>query len=295
MGNINVIDLGNYNTKILNNAGEKNTFKSVISKGFESYEDAFKYVLYDGEYTYFEKGEFNLEYTKTKKDYMQQILYALSSLNIKDNKLDTKLCLLLPLDQMKYKKVLIDDLKNKEFKFKAKHQKKADYEVKIDDVIVLAECMSSFFMLDDKDKGKSILLIDIGGRTLNIVSFIAGQPEIVKTIQLGMLNFYSKIKEKNSNLECRLEDVKRLIEEGKIKLSEKEYGKFLQEIINQVKIYTKIELYEKVIFTGGGSIELKNCIETALPKNCCVLENALTSNIEGALKASQIVWGEDNE
>ncbi len=60
------------------------------------------------------------------------------------------------------------------------------------------------------------LIIDIGGRTTNVVSFKNGRIEHKKQINRGMINYYEDVTSKyNSKGECvNTEDIKNLIEKG---------------------------------------------------------------------------------
>lgn len=290
-----VVDLGNYNVKAINNNGQEIKFKSNMSRDFESYPDAFKYIKIDGEYTYFEKGNFSLEYIKTNKDYTAQLLYAVAKVNEDIEEIETNLTLLLPIGEMQEKKKYIEALKGKDFECTVKLKKKMDKKIRIKDVLVVPEGYTSYFMLEDKYKTGSLLIVDIGGRTTNLVAMINGEPKVLKTLKIGIIDFYSRIKELNSEKEYNLEDIDRLINEGKIKITEKQLVNFTNDIINEIKIFVKLEHYEHVVFTGGGATVIKTVIENRLPKNCIVLNEPLTSNIKGALEVSNITWSNDNE
>jgi plasmid segregation protein ParM len=291
---LSVIDLGNYNVKGINQDGVRVDFKSVISKNFETYPDGFNYVLHEGEYTYFEKGVFSKEYIKTNKDYTSQVLYSVSKLHEAIENIDTKLTLLLPISEMENSNKYVESFKDKEFKFTVKTSKKMDKTIKINDVLVLPECYATYFVLDDTIKTLSVLIIDIGGRTTNVVAMIAGKPEILKTYKIGILNFYSKIKNINESKDCNIEDIERLIKKGDIVIDEKQLASFMNEVINEIKIDANLAHYDKVIFTGGSSIVVKDVIEK-LPDSCSLHEEPLWSNVLGALEVSKITWGIKDE
>ena len=191
---LSVIDLGNLNIKAIDQDGKKIDFKSNISRDYESYPDAFKYTLMNGEYTYFEKGPFSLEYIKTNKDYTAQVLYSISKLHNDIDDIKTNLTLLLPITEMKEKTKYIDTLKEKTFEFTVKNSKKSNKKVMIEDLLVLPEGYISYFALNDEYKTSSIIIIDIGGRTTNLVAMVNGEPKILKTLKIGVMDFYSKIR-----------------------------------------------------------------------------------------------------
>lgn len=292
---LSIIDLGNYNVKGINQDKKQINFKSNISRNYESYPDAFKYTLINGEYTYFERGSFSLEYIKTNKDYSSQLLYSISKLHGELKEIKTNLTLLLPISEMMHKAKYIDNLKGKAYEFTVKDSKKIDKKVFIEDILVVPEGYASYFVLEDKYKTSSILLIDIGGRTTNLVAMVNGEPKVLKTLKIGIMDFYSKLKELNSDKEYNLEDIERLIKEGEIKVTEKQLAEFTNDILNEIKIHVKLEHYKYVVWTGGGSTVIEKIIKDKLPKNCLILDEPLTSNIRGALEVSKITWSSNNE
>ncbi|MDU6040480.1 MAG: ParM/StbA family protein [Clostridium butyricum] len=291
---ITVVDLGNYNVKAINDSGNEIKFKSNISRDFESYPDAFKYVKINGEYTYFEKGNFSLEYIKTNKDYTAQLIYSIAKVNEEVDEINTNLTLLLPISEMQHKGKYIEELKGKKIDCTVKLKKKMDKKIIINDVLVVPEGYTSYFMLPDKYKTSSLLIVDIGGRTTNLVAMVNGEPKVLKTLKIGAIDFYSKLKELNSDKEYNLEDIDRLIKEGKIILTEKQLAEFTNDILNEIKIHVKLEHYENVVFTGGGSTIIEKIINEKLPDNCIVLDDPLVSNIKGAMEVSQITWSNSN-
>ncbi|OSA88067.1 UNVERIFIED_ORG: exopolyphosphatase [Clostridium botulinum] len=291
---LSVIDLGNYNVKGINQDKKSIKLKSNISRKYESYPEAFKYIKINGEYTYFEKGSFSLEYVKTNKDYTSQLLYAISKLHEEINEIDTNLTLLLPIGEMKYKNKYIEELKGKSYNVEVRTSKKLNKKINIKDILVVPEGYTSYFTLKNEEKVGSVLLIDIGGRTTNIVAMVNGEPQVLTTCKIGILDFYSKIQELNSEKEYKLEDIERLIKEGKIQITEKQLIEFMNDVLNEIKLNVNLAHYEKVKWTGGGSEVLKDIIENHLPKNCTLIKNPLTSNVEGALEVSKITWGLSN-
>lgn len=288
---LSILDLGNLNVKGINQDDKPISFRSNISRDYESYPDAFKYTLINGEYTYFEKGSFNLEYIKTNKDYTAQVLYSISKLHNDIDDIKTNLTLLLPISEMKEQTKYIETLKKKTFEFTVKNSKKSKKKVIIEDVLVLPEGYVSYFDLKDEYKTSSIIIIEIGGRTINLVAMVNGEPKLLKTLKIGVIDFYSKIRELNSEKEYNLEDIERLIKEGTIKITEKQLAEFTNDILNEIKIYVRIEHYKNICFTGGGAALIEKTIKEKLPKNCFVLEDPVSSNIRGALVASKITWG----
>ncbi len=285
-----VVDLGNYGVKAINQEGNKISFQSNISRDVESYPDAFQYTLMDGEYTFFEKGVFSKEYIKTSKEYISQLLYSISRLYENEDMLEINLTLLLPISEMSYKDKYINDLKGKEFTFTARTSRVQEKMVKICDVIVIPEGYASYFTLDDTTKDGSVMIADLGGRTCNVSTFYAGKPKVLNTYRIGILNFYSKLQKLNEDKEYSLEDIEKAIKKTDIRVTKKQLATFMQDILNEIKINVNINHFDNVIWVGGGSKVLEEIINEVLPKNCILHENALYSNIEGAMEFSKLAF-----
>lgn len=81
---ITVVDLGNINVKYV---GEnKGRFSSKITNDYQSYEEGFQRVEYNGIKTYIGVGELSREFNKADRDYMAQLLYSLAKANTADTK-----------------------------------------------------------------------------------------------------------------------------------------------------------------------------------------------------------------
>nr|7X54_A Chain A, ParM/StbA family protein [Clostridium botulinum Bf]7X54_B Chain B, ParM/StbA family protein [Clostridium botulinum Bf]7X54_C Chain C, ParM/StbA family protein [Clostridium botulinum Bf]7X54_D Chain D, ParM/StbA family protein [Clostridium botulinum Bf]7X54_E Chain E, ParM/StbA family protein [Clostridium botulinum Bf]7X55_A Chain A, ParM/StbA family protein [Clostridium botulinum]7X55_B Chain B, ParM/StbA family protein [Clostridium botulinum]7X55_C Chain C, ParM/StbA family prot len=282
---ITVVDLGNINVKYV---GEnKGRFSSKITNDYQSYEEGFQRVEYNGIKTYIGVGELSREFNKADRDYMAQLLYSLAKANTADTK-EINLTLLLPIIQMKNKTRLIETLKGENFKFKFNG---IDREIKINDLMVLPEGYASYYSLDIENKKGDVCILDLGSRTINIC--VLENAKIVKTntIKLGSFDFYSKIKSlENAKGEDYIEeDIQRLIDNGLIKVDSKQYIEFLSDILNAVKPYVNLKTYN-TIFTGGTSLMLKEYIEKLPLNKFKVHPNALTSNVDGAMEASKKVW-----
>ncbi len=285
-----VVDLGNYNVKAINNKRKQISFQSNLSRDYETFPDGFKYVLLDGEYTFFEKGNFNLEYIKTQKNYTSQLLYAISLLHEDEEIIETNLVLLLPISEMQEKQKYINDLKDKEFEFTVRTNKKKDKIIKINDVFVTPEGYSSYFTLNDNVKDSNLLLIDVGGRSSDVIALEHGKPQVLKTYHIGILDLYMKLQNINADKEYKLEEIRGAIDRGYIKVTKKQLASFTQDIINEIKIDVNLSHFDNVVWTGGASKVIEEIINDSLPKQCYLHENPLYSNIFGALEVGKIAF-----
>jgi len=284
---ITVIDLGNMFIKYMGVA--KGNFSSRISNDYIGYEDGFERAEIDGRITYFGTGELSREFNKAERDYTAQLLYAISKANPLEDCIETNLTLLLPTIQMKNKTKLIENLKGKEFSPKVNGKDKV---IKINDVLVLPEGYISYFSLSNEKRSGDLALIDIGSRTINLALLVDGKIQKIETIKLGSFDFYSKIKaiENSSGEDFTEEEIPRLIKSNIIKVYQKQYAEFLNEILNSIKPYCNLKTY-KCLFTGGTSLMLQQYIIKLPLPSVDVLENADTSNVIGAMIASKKMWG----
>lgn len=277
---INVtVDLGNYNIKYVGqNIG---VFSSKISTQFNPNPEAFDRIQIDNEITYIGIGEYERIFSKTERNYLPSLLFAITEAT---NESDINLCLLLPLVQMNNSSRFINRLKNTSFNFLLNGIPRT---ININKVVVLGEGFISQYMLESNKE--DILICDIGSRTINYVTIVNGKTEYNYTERLGILDLYANIKDfENLKGEDYVEeDIERLIKNGRIIVESRVYLDFLKLILNRIQAKVNIRNY-KVYFTGGGSLLLKDYIEINTPAK--VLENAQFSNVLGAHKVAEIAW-----
>lgn len=287
---ITVVDLGNINIKYVGD--NQGMFSSKITNDYQSYEEGFQRVEYNGIKTYIGVGELSREFNKADRDYMAQLLYAIGKANNEDTK-ETNLTLLLPIIQMKNKKKLVENLKGKTFNFKFNG---IDRSIKVNDLLVLPEGYASYYSLDTEDRKGDVCILDLGSRTINICVLENGKIVKTNTVKLGSFDFYSKIKslENAKGEDFSEEDIQRLIGNGLIKVESKQYVTFLGDILNAVKPYANLKTYN-TIFTGGTSLILKDYISKLPLTKFKIHSNALTSNVIGALEASKKVWSNGSQ
>lgn len=290
MSKITVVDLGNINIKYVGD--NQGMFSSKITNDYQSYEEGFQRVEYNGIKTYIGVGELSREFNKADRDYMAQLLYAIGKANNEDTK-ETNLTLLLPIIQMKNKKKLVENLKGKTFNFKFNG---IDRSIKVNDLLVLPEGYASYYSLDVEDRKGDVCILDLGSRTINICVLENGKIVKTNTVKLGSFDFYSKIKslENAKGEDFSEEDIQRLIGNGLIKVEANQYVTFLGDILNAVKPYANLKTYN-TIFTGGTSLMLKEYISKLPLTKFKIHSDALTSNVSGALEASKKVWANGNK
>lgn len=276
------VDLGNYNIK----TSEEIIFSSRFVVGGDYAPVGEETIEINGKFYTMMKGEFENKFNKAKKNYLPNLLYAIGR-STSENDKEIDLVLGVPLDNLEIKDIFKSELKGKTFKFKING---IDREIKINRVATIAEGMSSFYTLNKNEREKDTLIIDIGGRTTNIVTFINGKAEKKFTITKGMIDFYDAIKTRvnaaGNNYE--LEEMERLIKNGVFGDIAEDKKLFLESIMNKIELKLKYETYN-TYFTGGGSVELEDVIKALIIKPHFIT-NALFSNVLGNKKVVQMKW-----
>ncbi len=280
------IDLGNYNIK----TSEGIHFISTFAE-FDGIDPGERKVLtYNGkDYVMELKSSFDNEFNKTKKNYIPNLLWAINR-SLPRGVDSVSIVLGIPVENLGTVNKFKEELENKRFTFRVKGNEKRS--ISIDKVAVVAEGVSSFYTLPETERRNDTLIIDIGGRTTNVVSFKNGRIEHKKQINRGMINYYEDVASKyNSKGECvNTEDIKNLIEKGIVDIDTVTFYKneLVKYIFNQVKTKCNRDYY-KIWFTGGGSIELKETILRLEPK-ANFMDNALFTNVNGNKRIALTQW-----
>lgn len=277
------VDLGNYNI----NTSEDVKFPSTFTEGLVENPIGEEIVtIGDKSYCMAKEGAFDYEFNKTKKNYKPNLFYAIHK---STNETEIDLVLGIPVENFGVAIEFKEDLEGKEFEFTVNGEEK---KIKINRVAVVGEAISSFYMLKEEDRKDDVMIIDIGGRTVNVVTFKNKRLEHKKQINIGMINFYEDVKirhnsEKGDNLDT--EQIDHLIQKGFIQVNKDDEVSFLNKIFNAIKPVANKDYY-KIYFTGGGSIRLENTIKELEPR-AKVMEDALFTNCKGNKKIAQVQWG----
>ena len=280
------IDLGNYNIK----TSEGINFISTFAE-FDGIDPGERKLLnYNGkDYVMELKSSFDNEFNKTKKNYIPNLLWAMNR-SLPRGVDSVSIVLGIPVENLGTVNKFKEELENKRFTFRVKGNEKRS--ILIDKVAVVAEGVSSFYTLPETERMNDTLIIDIGGRTTNVVSFKNGRIEHKKQINKGMINYYEDVASKyNSKGECvNTEDIKNLIEKGIVDIDTVTFYKneLVKYIFNQVKTKCNRDYY-KIWFTGGGSIDLKETILRLEPK-ANFMDNALFTNVNGNKRIALTQW-----
>lgn len=279
------IDLGNYNIK----TSEGVIFPSTFTEGVPANPVGEEILAFNGTSYTMTKGSFDNEFNKSKKDYLPNLLYAIAKSSTADDKV-FDIVLGVPLDNLGITNNFKEELEGKEFEFILNTNNKR--KIKINRVATVGEGISAYYTLSDEERKDDVMIIDIGGRTTNVATFINKKLEKKFTVTKGMIDFYDDVKGRvNSTGEnFNTEEMERLIKKGIIKDVEKEETTLIKEIFNGIKFKAKKETYT-IYFTGGGSVELEESLREMEP-NAKFVSNPIFSNVNGNKKIALIQWSD---
>lgn len=273
------IDLGNFNIK---------TSKGLIFENrflLDNTNDIFgaETITID-ENTYFiGKGKFEKEYNKINKNYIPSLLYALAKSTYDD---EVNIIIGLPVAQISLKNKIAAELTDKTFEFKVND---VNRKIHINKCGVVKEGFSSLYALQDRKGRKAIL--DIGGRTVNVVIFQDAKEVNSFTINMGTLNFFDMIAshENSKGGNFTIEEINEYILHGGLDINNyiDIIDKFVDTLQNEIKLqFPNINMY-KVLVTGGGSLFFYNALKS-IYDNVELMENAITSNVQGNYKIGEV-------
>lgn len=278
------IDLGHYNIKT--NMGI--IFRSTFKKGKDINPFGEDIIFVENEYYTMEKGSFDNTNNKALKNYKPNLCYAIAK-SIDNTEADINLMLGIPLDSLGAFDLFKEELLNQTLEFE---YNKVPYKIRINDVKAVGEGISSYYTLSEKQRSEDLLIVDIGGRTTNVVTFEKGKLTHKFTVPLGTIHLFSRIGTRFNNDEGSnkvVEEIERLIDSGYIKNTETEEKQFLDDIMNYMEGKVDRRTY-KNYYTGGGSKRLKKLIEEYLSPSGTVMSNPLFTNVKGNEIIANMIW-----
>lgn len=284
------VDVGTYSVKTSN----KVTFFSKFTQE-ESFTEINKININGSSYNIGE-GEFSTDWDKSKKGNTLILLYSAIYKSAEDN--INQIVLGLPVQQYKKNKNnLIELIENN------KCAKVENRNLIITDVTVAPEGASSYYSIDSSLReeigNKQLIIIDIGGRTTDIIVFQNKVITDVKTIPIGMLNIYQEIIDTVNTQHTEsllLEDGETILKDGLFLKGKQQDINFVQPILkrNFNSVFKEIQLKYNtnkgyVYLTGGGSILLKLPFKNRL-SNLLISNNPIFDNAIGFGKVGESLW-----
>lgn len=282
------VDVGYSHTKTVSSNGE-DIFRSTVKKGVIDINVKSTVIEYEGKkLTIGERGRITVSPNKIQDENFEPLLLTAILRNIDESLTSVNVNLVtgLPIAWYpKQKDLLKDFLQDKKITVGYKGK---DRTIHIKDCIIFPQSAGlALTSPKDFEEGRTNLVIDIGGLTVD-VSYYEGR-RIVKfeSYQLGMLKFYAKVASAINakfNVEVDDQDVERFIDEGTVTISEEQkdfdfdsqFEEHMDAIVTKVKTDFPYDIVHKKTFVGGGSLRFKDF----LPPNKGIQCNEIQSNAE---------------
>lgn len=286
------IDIGNYNVKtstgqIFN--ARYSTKDDLLEKHLGLEINGFNYNI--------GAGSFETKLNKSEKQNILPLLYTAILRSTNDSLVN--IVLGLPIAQYKQNKEnfksTISTRRMVSVKYKGENK-----SIIIDNIEVFPEGAGAYYSMDYKPD--NCIVLDIGGRTTNIINF--ENKKIVKSDSkaLGMINLYADIRDTiNSkySLDLKIEQIENILRNGLWVDGEKIDVTFikviiqelLDELMNELNLNYPIRTQE-VFLSGGGSFLLYGALQKRMNR-VTRLENYLFANAIGFKKVGDSLWKEE--
>lgn len=286
------VDLGNRNIKMAYKKGDKVHFDSFQARfTIEEQQDysSAEVVEIEGVKYCIEQGNYDFEFNKTEKNYLPFLLNAISRATDDE---EVEIMMGAPAEHVSgLREKFKEQLLGKEINYKYKG---IDKKVKINNLGIIGEGFATYFAIPSavRNVNGNLGIIDIGGRTVNVATFINGKQDKVCTLNFGMIDLKNNLlKElKKSGKDYDINTVENLLVNGKLNIDEKEKEQIIKKIINDIKLYKiDIDLYSWFI-TGGGAIDIGNMLDDYFGKDS-IIKDALYTNVLGYYNFMIAKWG----
>lgn len=286
------VDLGNRNIKVAYKKGDKvqiDSFQARFTDEEQQDYSSAEVIEIDGVKYCIEQGNYDFEFNKTEKNYLPLLLTAISRATDED---ELEIMMGAPAEHVSgLREVFKQQLLDKEIEFKYKAEKR---KIKIKKIGVIGEGFASYFTLPSavRNVNGNLGIIDIGGRTINIATFINGKQDKVCTLNFGIIDLKNNLlKElKKAGKDYDINTIENLLANGKLNIEEKEKETLIKKIINDTKLYKiDINLYSWFII-GGGAIDIGNILDNYFGKDS-IVKDALYTNVLGYYNFMIAKWG----
>lgn len=286
------VDLGNRNIKVAYKKGDKvqiDSFQARFTDEEQQDYSSAEVIEIDGVKYCIEQGNYDFEFNKTEKNYLPLLLTAISRATDEE---EIEIMMGAPAEHVSgLREVFKQQLLNKEIEFKYKAEKR---KIKIKNIGVIGEGFASYFTLPSavRNVNGNLGIIDIGGRTINIATFINGKQDKVCTLNFGIIDLKNNLlkESKKEGKDYDINTIENLLANGKLNIEEKEKETLIKKIINDTKLYKiDITLYSWFII-GGGAIDIGNILDNYFGKDS-IVKDALYTNVLGYYNFMIAKWG----
>ena len=254
------VDVGYTYTKTATKEGE-DIFRSTIREGSLDINKSITIEYQGKEYTIGEKGSYSVDLNKTQEETFLICLYTAIAKAMQYNSDGIDLVTGLPVAYYRTpKQYLKDSLEGRDIfiKYNGKHK-----IFNINRCLVFPQSAGLFTIYPELFE-RDVLIIDIGGMTVDVSYFERLKLVKYATYPMGMLKLYGEIIQTiNSDHAVNLEllDAERIIQEGteidgELVNIEPIIKKHTEDILRPIKLEFPYKTTKKV-FVGGGAVALK--------------------------------------
>lgn len=225
-----------------------------------------------------EDGSFLGDDRYTSENYKICLLTAIALASEKrgiEGKIKAEICVGLPMNL--YNEGKGDELAEhiKGYKTQTIEVNEKEYDIQIKSVVVFPE---GALVIKDGDTG-SVLTIDIGAGTVNVVEWERGRPKDFKTLETSMLNVYSRISNYLNELGISFEtrQIEKLLYSGNrtLTVNQKEVDVTKQvdriistvvaKMVSEIRTHFAVKSISKIRLLGGGSYPTYNAWKEKFP------------------------------
>lgn len=225
-----------------------------------------------------EDGSFLGDDRYTSDNYKICLLTAIALASEKrgiDGKIKAEICVGLPMNL--YNEGKGDELAEhiKGYKTQTIEVNGKEYDIQIKSVVVFPE---GALVIKDGDTG-SVLTIDIGAGTVNVVEWEGGRPKDFKTLETSMLNVYSRISNYLTELGISFEtrQIEKLLYSGNriVSVNQKEIdvtkevdtiiSTVVSKMASDIRTHFTVKSINKIRLLGGGSYPTYNAWKEKFP------------------------------
>lgn len=298
------VDFGNFNTKTSENV----VFKSTICKDKKIIrlrrKDDERLVVFEGNKYLVGEGDLQTDINKLDKDMFRLCVLTAIAKSIEEK--EVQVVIGVPNNQYNEKNVckIKDELLRDQINTITVDGNEKTFI--LSKVEVYSEGHAPYYGMTKEQraeiKSKDLIMVNIGGGNTNISYFKIddGKRRLDhnSTISSGMIRLYSDfINAINGefSLNKTIEDGSEILEHGLEIYGEKQDLRFTKEIIveHTDRIFKELNLYplktSRVMFTGGGSRDLKGLLKKRLP-GCLFETNYMMATAYGLKKVGEMLW-----
>jgi len=285
------IDVGNYSLKEFPGTN----IKSLVSRE-ENILGSKLCLEYENKTYYIGEGNFETELNKSAKENFLPLLLTGIAINSSKEDMFQQIVCGLPVNQYKNNKEALEELvlhtRVKEIKFNGENRK-----IIITDFKVYPEGVGAYYSLNNSD---DTIIVDLGGRTTDVVYIVDKKVKVSSTIATGTLNIYKDIADNLNaayNLDLDILMIDRIMDRGYLEIDARKVDlSFITDIlkrnfrkINDDLIMKFPARTEKIVLVGGGYKLFEKAFKNRYA-NCSVAENPIFANSIGFRKVGDLLW-----